>query len=346
MTTSGRIENPGITVAPCRSPSPKITRALAPDGLGLPAPSTTPGAPPGPARGGDRGHSRRSGASWATWAGWDCTSPRSTGGSGYRVARAGRRGRGARAGRRARAVRAHGDRRAPSSPACRRRRVAAPSLLPGLADGSVLAGVGAASAMSSERTARPPVRLGGPAAADWPRSWSLPVGRRRRIVRRLGREARDGRDAAQPRPDAALGPGHPRRRAGRGPARRAADAPRPGPAHRTPPRRSAWPASAPSWPPPTPRCASSSADPSPCSRPSSTTAPTWRWPSSWPRPLVWDAARAAEHGGDQLTYTAAMAAAAGAAGRRPRRQPQHPGPRRHRLHLGARRPPVPAPGHR
>ena len=32
-------------------------------------------------------------------------------------------------------------------------------------------------------------------------------------------------------------------------------------------------------------------------------------------------------------------------GRRPVRQPQHPGARRHRLHVGARRPPLPAPGH-
>ena len=32
-------------------------------------------------------------------------------------------------------------------------------------------------------------------------------------------------------------------------------------------------------------------------------------------------------------------------GRRPVRQPQHPGARRHRLHLGARRPPLHAPGH-
>ena len=33
-------------------------------------------------------------------------------------------------------------------------------------------------------------------------------------------------------------------------------------------------------------------------------------------------------------------------GRRPVRQPQHPGARRHRLHVGARRPPLPAAGHR
>ena len=33
------------------------------------------------------------------------------------------------------------------------------------------------------------------------------------------------------------------------------------------------------------------------------------------------------------------------AGGRPRRQPEHPGPRRHRVHLRARRPPLPAPGH-
>ena len=61
---------------------------------------------------------------------------------------------------------------------------------------------------------------------------------------------------------------------------------------------------------------------------------------------VWDAARAAAEGGDQLSLTAAEAADPGA-GRGGRvRQPQHPGARRHRLHLGARRPPVPAPGQR
>ena len=61
---------------------------------------------------------------------------------------------------------------------------------------------------------------------------------------------------------------------------------------------------------------------------------------------VWDAARAASTGGDQLTYTAAVAATLAGAGGRPVRQPQHPGARRHRHHLGARRPPLHAPGHR
>jgi hypothetical protein len=41
---------------------------------------------------------------------------------------------------------------------------------------------------------------------------------------------------------------------------------------------------------------------------SSTTAPTWLSPPSWPPAAVWDAARAAATGGDQLTYAAAVAA--------------------------------------
>ena len=61
---------------------------------------------------------------------------------------------------------------------------------------------------------------------------------------------------------------------------------------------------------------------------------------------VWDAARAAEEGGDQLSYAAAMAAALALAAGRRVRAAQHPGARRHRLHLGARRPPVSPPGHR
>ena len=60
---------------------------------------------------------------------------------------------------------------------------------------------------------------------------------------------------------------------------------------------------------------------------------------------VWDAARAAEAGGDQLSLHGGHGRHARRPGRRPRRPAQHPGPRRHRLHVGARRPPLPAPGH-
>ena len=60
---------------------------------------------------------------------------------------------------------------------------------------------------------------------------------------------------------------------------------------------------------------------------------------------VWDAARAADDGGDQLTYAAAMAAALALAAATSA-PAQHAGPRRDRLHVGARRPPVPPPGHR
>ena len=61
---------------------------------------------------------------------------------------------------------------------------------------------------------------------------------------------------------------------------------------------------------------------------------------------VWDAARAADEGNDQLSYAAAIAAALALAAADECAQPQHPGPRRHRVHLGARRPPVSPPGHR
>ena len=76
------------------------------------------------------------------------------------------------------------------------------------------------------------------------------------------------------------------------------------------PRRSGVAAeSAPSWRPSTPRCASSSAGRSRCSRRSSTTAPTcWSRPSSRPRPRGTPAGPGSA-GGDQLSYTAAIAAA-------------------------------------
>ena len=205
--------------------------------------------------------------------------PEEHGGSGYgaRGARGG--GRGARPGGRARAVRAHGD---------RRRRVLAAvggdaaeaALLPGLADGSLIGAV----ALGGDVTVS-----GGTASGDagnvlgggLAQVLLVAVGRRRRRGR--GRRRRHRRGAGQPRPHPPLGQGHPRRRPGR------PSCPAPGG------RWSTWPgvilsaeavgmarectehgrAS-------TPRSASSSAGRSPCSRRSSTTAPTWSWPPSWP----------------------------------------------------------------
>ena len=95
---------------------------------------------------------------------------------------------------------------------------------------------------------------------------------------------RGGRGAGQPRPDAPVGTGDARRRAGRGARRRRGRRWSTWPGWSWRPRRRASPPSAPSRPPPTPRCACSSAGPSPPSRPSSTTAPTCSWPPSWPPP--------------------------------------------------------------
>ena len=61
---------------------------------------------------------------------------------------------------------------------------------------------------------------------------------------------------------------------------------------------------------------------------------------------VWDAARAAAAGGDQLSYTAAIAAALAVPAAVDERAAQHPGARRDRLHLGARRPPATCAGPR
>ena len=65
-----------------------------------------------------------------------------------------------------------------------------------------------------------------------------------------------------------------------------------GPARSSPPRRSAWRRRASRWRVSTPVPASSSAGSSPCSRRSSTTAPTWPSPPSSPPRAVWDAGRA------------------------------------------------------
>ena len=82
------------------------------------------------------------------------------------------------------------------------------------------------------------------------------------------------------------------------------------------------------------------------SRRSSITARTcWSRPSLRPRrPGTRAGPRVA--GGDQLSYTAAIAATLAIPAAAAQRAAQHPGARRHRVHLGARRAPVPAPGRR
>ena len=114
-------------------------------------------------------------------------------------------------------------------------------------------------------------------------------------------------------------------------------------ARSSPPRRPAGRAPHCRWRWRTRRCASSSAGPSARSRRSSTTSRTcWSRPSARRR-SAWDAAaRPTTDGAEQR---------AGRRGRCVRRaaryvhnaQTEHPDPRRHRLHVGARRPPVPAP---
>ena len=59
---------------------------------------------------------------------------------------------------------------------------------------------------------------------------------------------------------------------------------------------------------------------------------------------VWDAARAAAAGGDQFSLHRGDGGHARASRRRPVRPAQHPGARRHRLHVGARRAPLSPPG--
>ena len=101
-------------------------------------------------------------------------------------------------------------------------------LLPGLADGSVLGGVGARRPTSRCRDGRAagtaPAVLGGGLA----HVLVLPAGDDA-IVVDAGGGRRDGRRAGQPRPDPAHRPGDARRCAGRGDPRGAAGAGRPGP---------------------------------------------------------------------------------------------------------------------
>ena len=269
-------------------------------------------------------------------------------GLGLRAARAGRRGRGAGPGRRPRAVRAHRHRRRGHRPR------------PG------------PTTQQAALAARPGRRLGDRGR----RPRRRPPPRRRRVAHRHGRRCWA---AASPRllvlawattscsstPSAAgvtvavpanIDP-TPRtarvdarrrgRRRRRGAGRRRAGARSTWPARSRPPRPPAAPATAPRRPPRTPRSASSSAGRSPCSRRSSTTAPTCWSPPSWPPPP-----RGTPPGppsgddADQFELAAAVAATLAVPAARAQRPAQHPGPRRHRLHLGARRPPLPAPGHR
>ena len=279
MTTSGRIENPGITVAPCRLPSPKTTAPWARRPQ-TSWPSTTPGAPPGPC-------SRRAEAEalppfWGDIAelGWlGLHLPEELGGSGFGlpelVVVVEELGRAVTPGPFVPTVIASAVIDSVGGDELKRR------LLPGLADGSVLAGVGLTSDISvsgGKAAGSAPAVLGGGLA----QILVLPAGDDAIVVdvaaggvtvetplnldptRRSARVTLDGASAES----CPVGGGR--------------SSTWPGSSWR--PRRWASPRSAPSRRPPTPRCACSSAGPSPCSRPSSTTAPTCWWRRNWPRP--------------------------------------------------------------
>ena len=126
--------------------------------------------------------------------------------------------------------------------------------------------------------------------------------------------------------------------------RPAAGRPRPHSCSR--PRPPASPGSAPSWPPSTPRCAMQFGRPIAMYQAVKHHCANMLVAAELATAAVWDAARAAAGGGDQFTYTAAVGRRAGDPGGRLVRQAQHPGARRHRLHVGARRPPLPAAGDR
>ena len=112
--------------------------------------------------------------------------------------------------------------------------------------------------------------------------------------------------------------------------RRARSRPRRRRGHRRRDRRaSPWRAS-------TPRCASSSAASSRCSRRSSTSAADMLVATQLATAATWDAART-EPGTPEFELAAAVAGAAGAARVRDVRGEEHPAPRRHRVHVGARR---------
>ena len=178
-------------------------------------------------------------------------------------------------------------------------------LLPGLADGSVVGAVavGGDVTLSGGQASGSAVVLGG-GLADL---FLLEVGDDVAVVE----ASADGVTLEVP---ANLDQG--RRSARRDPGRGCRRGPRPAPARSwsttpaccSPPSASAWPASARSRPPPTPRSGSSSVARSPCSRRSSTTAPTcWSPPSC---PPAWSGTPPGRliDGGDEFSAAAAMAA--------------------------------------
>ena len=168
--------------------------------------------------------------------------------------------------------------------------------------------------------------------------------RRRRRAGRGLRRRRDRRGPGQPRPGPPVRPGHPRRRAGRGPARRRPGAGRPRPpaagrrgvgvAHECTDQAAAYAKEREQFGRP---IAMFQAVKHHCANMLVATELSTA--------AVWDAARAAADGGDEVLGRGGHGRHHRPAGGRRVRQPEHPGPRRHRLHLGARRPPLPAPGH-
>ena len=272
--------------------------------------------------------------------------PEEHGGSGYGARGARRRGRGARPGRRPGPVRAH--RRSPAR--CSPRPATTPrrrSCLPGLADGSTAGAVALGGDGRPSATARRPARPASCSAAGSPTCCSSPSGDDVAVVERAATASRSRRPPNLD-PTRRSRPRHARRR------RRRPCSPAPRQALVDLARvilvgrgRRAWPASAPSWPPRTPRSACSSAAPiahvpggeAPLRQHGRGHRAGHRAPCGTPPAPPPPAATSSR-------YAAAVAATLAAPGRRPVRQPQHPGARRHRYHLGARRPPLHAPGHR
>ena len=170
-------------------------------------------------------------------------------------------------------------------------------------------------------------------------------GRRRRRGRALGRR-RVGRGAGQPGPGPPVGPGGLRRRAGRGrcpaPVGLLVDLVPPAPRRRGGRRR---PGVHRAWPAAYAKEREQFGRPIAMYQAVKHHCANMLVAAELATCLVWDAARAAADGGDQFSLAAAMAATRRPSRGRRVRQPEHPGPRRHRLHLGARRPPLPAPSH-
>ena len=130
---------------------------------------------------------------------------------------------------------------------------------------------------------------------------------------------------------------HRRRRRGLGHARRPRSTSRPS---RSPTSRSAVRRRCSRWPSSTPRCACSSVARSVRSRPSSTSAPTCCSRSSRPSPRRTTRRGARPEMNDELPV-GRLAGQGLLLGRLlPLRRREHPDPRRHRLHVGARRAPV------